>query len=187
MLGGCDPFLAQIDFVHFRNQGHERFRDFECLTLHDAISLAACLKKERLQRAVCIMHLCSLDFFAHLASEAAPSRPWVSGTVESCRLCILPPQHLEVARRLYCNFDSIVQFDVEFQILFQRDWRLIFKADEPMLSGLKRFRVLAEIRKLPLVTAETKLPRLTAMCVVSAAGMACKLFLVLSQLEGLKS
>jgi hypothetical protein len=52
-----------------------------------------------------------------------------------------------------------------------------------MMSGLKRFRVLAEKGKLPLVVAETKLPHLTAVCVISATGTAFKPFVILPHLK----
>jgi hypothetical protein len=132
------------------------------------------------------MHWCHLALFARLASEASPSRPWVSEIVESCALHIAQPQHLEAARRWCYDFNSIAQFDVELQRLFRRDRRYIFNADLTTLSGLKRF-VLTETGKLPFITAEMKLPYLTGMCAVSATGMAYKPFIILPHLQGLKS
>jgi hypothetical protein len=38
MPGGCDPFLAEIDFVRFRDQVRERFRDFECIIPREAMT-----------------------------------------------------------------------------------------------------------------------------------------------------
>jgi hypothetical protein len=65
------------------------------------------------------------------------------------------------------------------EIRFQRDLRLIFNTGETMMSRLKRSRVLAEMKKLPLVTGETKLPHLTAMCTISASRTAFKPFVIL--------
>jgi hypothetical protein len=96
---------------------------------------------------------------------------------------IRTPQELENVRRWCCDCNAITEFYVHFALLFQRDPRLIFNADETMMSGLKRFRVLAEKGKLPLVVAETKLPYLTAVCVISATGTAFKPFVILPHLK----
>jgi hypothetical protein len=184
--GGRDYFLGELDCPIFQAQALEHCRELECLTTRDAIALAATIKTERLRRAREIMRICRLSLHAHLEGEAQPCRSWVLQAAEICGLRIAPPQYIEAARRWFCNFDAIANFFLTFKPLFHRDPRLIFNADETMVSGMKRFRVLAEMGKLPLVKAETKLPHLTAMCAISASGIAFKPFIVLPNLKGLK-
>jgi hypothetical protein len=100
---------------------------------------------------------------------------------------IRTPQKLENARRWCCDCNTITEFYAHFALLFQRDPCLIFNADETTMSGLKRFCVLVEKGKLPLVVAATKLPHLTAMYAISAIGTAFKPFVILLHLKGLKS
>jgi hypothetical protein len=184
--GGRDAYLSDIDLAKFHSQAVEHAHDVDCLTVHDAITLAATLKRDRILRAREIMRICHLGLEAHLETESQPSRAWVYEIAEKCSLRIVAPQYLEDARRRFCDYDTITEFFVKYELLFHRDRRLIFNADETMLSGLKRFRVLAEVNKLPLVTAEAKLPHLTAMCAISAAGIVFKPFVILPKLRSLK-
>jgi hypothetical protein len=186
MTGGRDRFLSDLDLLVFKTRALEHCRDVECLTTRNAVALATATKRECLRRAVEIMRICGLTLYHHLEGESQSCRSWVNETAEICSLRIAPPQYLEAARRWLCNSEAISQFYVVFGTLFQRNPRLIFNADETMVSGMKRFRVLAKMGKLPLVTAEAKLLHLTAMCTISASGTVLKPLIVLPSLKGLK-
>jgi hypothetical protein len=184
--GGRDGYLSDLDIIKFRQEAVARAHDLRCITVHDAITIAASLNRERLHRAAAILKMCNLCLHPHLITEAQPTRSTIAEIVKICDLRIVNSQQLESARRWSCSFNAIADFFTRFSLLFQRDPHLIFNADETMLSGLKRFRVLAEKQRLPLVTAETKLPHLTAMCTISATGTTFKPFVILPHLKGLK-
>jgi hypothetical protein len=68
-----------------------------------------------------------------------------------------------------------------------RNPRLVFNMEKNQLSARKRFRVLTGAGHLPLIKAETKLPRVTGLCTISAAGVVFKSIIILKDLKGLKS
>jgi hypothetical protein len=91
MPGARDTYLGALDLVKFRAEALERAQEFDCLTIHDAISLAATLKRERLHRAVELIRMCHLELASHLSDEGQPSRTWVHEIAEICGLRIAPP------------------------------------------------------------------------------------------------
>jgi hypothetical protein len=74
MPGTRDTYFGALDFVKFRAEALERAQEFDCLTIHDAISPATTLKRERLLRAAELMRTCHLELASHLNDEGQPSR-----------------------------------------------------------------------------------------------------------------
>jgi hypothetical protein len=59
--------------------------------------------------------------------------------------------------------------------------------DEAQLSARRCFRELTGAGHLPLIKAETKLPRVTELCTISAAAVVFKSIIILKDLKSLIS
>ena len=70
--------------------------------------------------------------------------------------------------------------------LLNRDPRLIFNADETQLDAKKKMKVIVEKGKIPLKTALTKLPHITAVITISGSGTSFKPLIILPKLKKLK-
>jgi len=71
--------------------------------------------------------------------------------------------------------------------MLNRGPRLMWNADETQINTAKRFRVLCERKKKPLLTSENKLPHLTASMSISASGHLLRPLIILPNLQNLKT
>jgi hypothetical protein len=79
-------------------------------------------------------------------------------------------RELEGVRRHSCAYQSIPPFVAQFvRCIDGRTPGLVFSMHEMLLSGRNLFPVLTAV-VLPLVEAETILPRITGVCTVSPGG-----------------
>jgi hypothetical protein len=97
MPGGRDPYLSDLDLIKFREQALERAQELHCVTVHEATTITAALKRERVHRAAEILRMCRVFLHDHLTTEAQPSCGWVYEFAEMCQMRITTPQELESA------------------------------------------------------------------------------------------
>jgi hypothetical protein len=84
MPGGRDPYLSDLDLIKFREQALERAQELQWATAHEAVTIAAALKRERVHRATEILWMCRVFLHHHLIIEAQPSHGWVYEIAEMC-------------------------------------------------------------------------------------------------------
>jgi hypothetical protein len=188
MTGGQDPYLSRIDQSKFRDNVCERAGDLNCITRRDALLLACDLLTQRRKSAASLLRIAAMKPPDNIMVVEPPSPEWLNGVARELGLKICAPQELESARRQFCDHASIRSFFITFaDVIAGRDPRLVFNMDETQLSARKRFRVLTDLGHLPLVKAESKLPHITGVCTISAAGTVFRPIIILKRLKSLKS
>jgi predicted xylose isomerase-like sugar epimerase len=75
---------------------------------------------------------------------------------------------------------------MRYEEFFQRDWRLIWNADETQLHAMKRFKVICDQSHLPLVTAFEHVPHLTGMVSISGGRVVLAPIIILKNLQYLR-
>jgi hypothetical protein len=78
MPGGRDPYLSDLDLIKFCEQALERAQELQCVTVHEAVTIAAAVKRERVPRAAEILWMCCLQC-------AGPLVPMSSGQLAISR------------------------------------------------------------------------------------------------------
>jgi hypothetical protein len=157
--GGAEPYLSDVDQALFKICVLEHMENLNCITTTNAIALAFTLKDQRVKSAIELLNLMQLPKLIKLiALPEFPSIEWLTPFCKSIKIKICRPQTIEIARRYFCNQAVINEFFDCFSPILMRDPRLIWNADETQLSTTKRFKVLCESGKLPLVTSQAKLP-----------------------------
>jgi hypothetical protein len=188
MTGGQDPYLSRLDRAKFHQNVLEQAGDLNCITRRDALLLACDLLRARRKTAASLLRTAAIKPPFDIMEVEPPSPEWLNGVARELELKICAPQELEAARRQFCDHAAIRSFFVTFaDVIAGRDPRLVFNMDETQLSARKRFRVLTGSGHLPLVKAESKLPHITGVCTISAAGTVFRPIIILKRLKSLKS
>jgi hypothetical protein len=66
-----------LDLINFREQALDSAQELRCLTVHEAVTIAAALKRERVHQAAEILRMWRVFLHHHLTTDAQPSRGWV--------------------------------------------------------------------------------------------------------------
>jgi hypothetical protein len=160
------------------------------MTRTDALNLAYRLRKRRQVMAANLLQRANFEatVSADLIRDEMPSSSWLNSIADISGLKICAPQEIEAARRSFCDVSALTMFFSKFgEVINGRDPRLVFNMNETQLSAQKKFRVPTIAGKLPLVKAQGKLPHLTGVCTISAAGTCFRPIVILKQLYQLKS
>jgi hypothetical protein len=166
----------------------DREEDLNCCTALHAYDLAFSLRQRRNQIGQMLLFLMQLPLLTlHLNDVLYPSQSWLKQYCSSINVNICRSQQIEIARRFYCDKPKNLDFFTQHSHLLDRDPRLIWNADETQLNANKQFKVLCSKGKLPLVTAQTKLPHLTGFVSISATGQVLKPLIILKFLKKLKT
>lgn len=186
--GGTDYYLCERDLGSFYKFIIEQSNDINCVTCSTALQLATNLKRERIKKAThFLQQIKKVNLIHHLGEAKPPCRDIIYSLAEQLNLKIVTSQTLEYGRRVFCDYNSIIQYFIFYGILFQRDSRLILNMDETSLSSRKRLKVLAKKNQLPLIIESPKIPHLTGVITVSASGDYFKPLIVLPNKKTLRS
>lgn len=188
MDGGADGYLCPGDEKRFKEYISIACDEVNCLTAHTAMSLAFNMAKVRAGRARKLLHAIGCSKLALRVPEPeAPSRPWVNSVCESIDVKICRGQELEIARRIYCDYDAIAAWFLRFEVMFQRSPLLIFNMDETYITAKRTLHRLAPKERQPLVTSLPFAPHMTGAVTINAAGQTIKPFVILSKKKTMRS
>jgi hypothetical protein len=186
-MGGRPPYLSDADVQEFRKTVNERAQTINCITKSEALSFAFHLRQQQVQNARQLLTLINCPGLAdRLLAMYPPVEPDDQTIRTICRqvdLAICRPQTLELARRMFCDYDRIANFVVKFSELFQRNSRLIWKADETRPNAAKRFKVICQRQQLPAVTVLEHGPHLTGMVSTSGGGVVLEPIAIMKSLQ----
>ena len=187
-MSGKNAFLSHIDQHLFHEIVKEAADEINCITTHEAFTQAMLLKRSRHKIAIdLLIQSNSEKLIPRLDKQEEPSNHWLVNHCNRVGIIICRPQTLELARRLHCDTDVISKFFDDFGWLMEKDPRLLFNMDETNLNSNKFFKVLRTIDHLPLTIGLNKLPHLTGMITISAAGHVMKPVVILPKLKKIKS
>ena len=134
--GGSDSYLAPADEEKFREFIFYACDEVNCLTTAVAVSLAAAVKKERFSRAKQVLLTIGCQKLLHYIPDPdPPSRSWLNGICEELEVRICRSQELELARRIWCDRDTIIAWFLRFSTLFNRPLELMFNMDETHVTS----------------------------------------------------
>lgn len=172
MTGVGESYLSDIDSLKFRTLAFQAANDLNCITTPCAVSIAAALKKERLRKAKFLLRKLHMDgLISHLGDECQPpSKTWLKEYAKKLELMVVNSQTLDSIRRTSCDVNGIYSFFEQHGLLLDRHPSLILNMDETMLSGRRKYKVVALEHNLPLTPSVSAFPHLTGVVTVSAAG-----------------
>jgi hypothetical protein len=182
--GGAPTYLSPYDTYRFLEDVRLRANEADCITVHDALELALSLKRERVNKAQNLLNGMNCEQLSlNLRKIESPNRDWLRNTLKKHGIKVCTPQQLEIYRRKFCTVGSISSFYMFYQLLFQRDPRLIFNMDETQLNSSRKFKVLVPKRELPLITCDEKIPHITAAITIGAGGAIFKPLIIFKQMK----
>ena len=188
MSGSGEGYLAPCDMERFRTFITGACDEVNCISVHVALSVAFAVEKDRLSRARQILLLLNCPkLLSHISEPGAPSRSWINGVCESLDIRICRAQELEVARRMWCDYDTIVRWFLEFSILFDRPVELLFNMDETYVNSAKSLHCLAPAGRKPLTASLPVMPHMTGAVTIHAGGERFLPLIVLPKKKTLRS
>ena len=191
MTGGCDPYLCQEDenelvcLLLAQRDNNDCFRTFEVL------DLAHALKVQRHFRAVqLLLQLGSCELARKIKTEPPPpSRPWLNDFVKRHGLAVRSSVELDRDRHSAGFADDIASFYRRHAPrISEADPRLVFNADETMLSAKRVYKAVTDQADLHGLSAS--LPpyqHMSALVTVSCSGAVVPPFIILSSLQNVPS
>ena len=173
--GGTDSYLSPADEDKFKEFIFDACDEVNCLTTVVATSLAAAVKKDRFSRArkVLVKLKCE-KLLRYLSDPEPPSRSWLNAVCDHLNVRICRTQELEIARRLWCDRDTIVGWFLQFSTLFDRPLDLMFNMDETHVTSKKTLHCVAPCNRQPLVWSIPAMPHLTAAVTIHGGGRRIK-------------
>ena len=178
--GGRYSVLSSVDKEIFIHKIEDAVSDVNCVATCTARCLVVQLNKNRLKRARYLLRNAGCDqLFKRVTRNMNPDDTWLKKFCSSNGILVVRSQDLEAARRSNCDSRIIKNFFSLYSGLLDRDSRLIFNMDETMMSSRRKFKVLVQAGKLPLVTSQTKFPHITSCVCFSAAGYKTKPLIIL--------
>jgi hypothetical protein len=182
--GGARRYLSPYDTYRFLEDVKRRAMEADCITVHDALELALSLKRERIAKARGLLQAMTYDLLcSKLKKIESPNRDWILNTIKNHGIKVCTPQQLEIYRRQFCTFSSISRFYLLYEMVFQRDSRLIFNMDETQLNSSRKFKVLVPKGQLPLIVCDEKIPHITAAITIGANGAVFKPLIVFKHMK----
>ena len=188
MTGGGDSYLPPADELRFHNFVLQACDSVNCICCNDALTLALNLQKERTGKAVQILVWAnSTKLISHLPSNEPPSRPWLNSILDVMNVKLLCGQDLEIARRVYCDRNTIIKWFLDFNELFKRNKMLMYNMDETQVSSKKRLKALCPKDRECIRTALPWLPHITGMVTVNGVGKWTKPILIIPKKKTLRT
>ena len=167
--------LSSIDKKIFIDHVSDAVLDVNCIATCTANCLARQLNKNRLKKARYLLKCADCEKLASkISRNFQPDKSWLKKFCSANGIKVTNSQQLESARRSHCDVHAIRIFFDQFAGILDRDHRLIFNMDATMMASNRKFKVLVIDRRLPLVTAQSKFPHITACICFSAAGYLTK-------------
>lgn len=178
--GGSDGYLSPADEEKFREFIFYACDDVNCLTTAVAVSLAAAVKKERFSRAKQVLLTIRCQKLLHYIPDPdPPSRSWLNAICEQLQVRICRSQELEVARRIWCDRDTIIAWFLQFSTLFNRPLELMFNMDETHVTSKKTLHCVAPNDRQPLICSLPTMPHITAAVTVHGGGARIKPLIII--------
>ena len=188
MSGGTDGYLAAPDEARFRDMVQSACDEVNCITSHVALSLALQLQKERISRARRILVGIGCErLLSHLPDPESPSRSWLNGVCSDLKIRICRAQELELARRLFCDRDTIIQWFLQFGTLFDRPLELLFNMDETYLTSKRILHCLCPDDRQPLISSLPVTPHITGVVTIHGGGRRIRPMVVLPKKKTLST
>jgi hypothetical protein len=188
--GGRPSYLSDAGLAKFDTTVADRSRAINCITKSEARSLAFEIRQDTIRKGISILTQIHSDkLIARLQDMydlQEPDGNTIRTICEQLNLNICQPQHLELARRMFCDRPRVENFFAQFAGLFDRDPRLIWNADETQLCARKRFKVICRHGELPLVTAMQQVPHITGLVSISGGGKVLPPIVILKDLQNLR-
>lgn len=188
MEGGGDRYLSAIDEVKFCQFVQNAADEINCLSTDVALSLAQRLHADRLNRARKILVLVKCpQLAARIPLPVAPCRSWLTETCHKLGINICRGQELELLRRIYCDYDIVVEWFTTISALFCRPRQLMFNMDETFLSTAKKLHCLSLPTQNCLVTGFQASPHMTGAITIHGGGARMKPLVILPRKKTVKS
>ena len=185
---GADPYLSAPDTKKFTEFVIDACNEINCVTTSRAVHLAMDLRKRRSQCAAKLLTLANCSRLAAGIKEfVLPSPCWLHGICSRESINICRGEELEAARRIYCDYDSITRWFLEFSELFQRSPTLMFNMDETQLTTKKRLHVLCPNDRRAITTAPPVSPHITAAVTLNGAGHRIRPLIILPNKKTFRS
>jgi hypothetical protein len=96
-----DAFFSQIDFFRFRATALERRNNPDCVSVHDAITRAASIRRDYPSMTAHLLIASQLRRHDDLEAVPESNRLLAHGVSEPCRLKIYLPEYLETAQHWF--------------------------------------------------------------------------------------
>ena len=188
MKGGADEYLCPGDEKRFKEYILAACNEVNCVTAHVALALAFTIAKNRASRArKLLVAIGSEKLVPNVRDAEAPSRSWINSVCRRIQVKICRGQELEVARRLYCDRETVISWFLQFSTMFDRSPLLMFNMDETYMTAKRTVHCLAPTAMRPLVTAMPVVPHMTGVVTVSATGERVKPLIILPRKKTLRS
>ena len=188
MSGGSDSYLATPDEDRFRDMVQSACDEVNCITSHVALSLALQLQKDRISRARRILVGIGCErLLVHLPDPESPSRSWLNSVCSVLSIRICRSQELELARRLFCDRDTIIEWFLRFSTLFDRPLDLMFNMDETYLTSKRTLHCLCPDDRQPLISALPVTPHITGVVTIHGGGRRIRPMVVLPKKKTLST
>lgn len=188
MKGGTDNYLGPGDEEKFTDYVVAACDAVNCITTSVAISLACVMKRDRLSRAKELLMLIDCEkLMNHLREPMPPSRSWLNGVCERLGVRLCRGQELEMARRLWCDRDTIIQWFTHFSLLFERPLELMFNMDETFISSSKTLHCVAPVYRSALTCSLPVVPHMTGAITIHGGGERVRPLLILPKKKTIRS
>ena len=188
MEAGGERYLSAIDEVKFCRCVQSAADEINCLSTDVALSLAHRLHVNRLNCARKILVILNCKQLAErLPLPVPPCRSWLTDTCKKLGINICRGRELELLRRIYCDYDIVVEWFVSLSTLFNRPSQLMFNMDETFVSAAKKLHCLSFPTQSPLVTGSQAAPHMTGAITIHGGGSRMKPLIILPRKKTLKA
>ena len=189
MSGGSDSYLCPEDEKELAEQLRGEAEDRECLRTFEVVELAHCLKAARHQVAIQALRQIGCPELAGQIQidPKAPSRSWLNDFCQRHGLSIRSSVEIERDRHTAGFSGDIWSFYSRHAArITGTDPRLIFNADETMMSSKRVYKAVADRENMHAIT--NGLPpyqHMSAMVTINASGESVPPMIILSNLQEL--
>ena len=182
------PFLGEVDQYLFTQYVSNEADEFMCVPTCVAIAFATNLRENRNKFARRLLyHLGCHNLTNKIEIPSVPSSSWIRGFCIKLKIGVVNAQELSFLRRIACDVDAIFHFFAINYGMLDRNPCLIYNMDETMVSAKKKYKVLVQGNRLPLVATPQSLPHVTACVTICAAGFSLPTMLILKNKKSLKN
>ena len=196
MGGGKNEYLCKSDLKLLASEVKEHFHISTVYDVNAICDEAYLLKMERVKKAVDFFTLIKAYQYAehyskklHDETISIPTRQWVNGIIDKLQAKLVYPVFIDSRRFLSCTVANVEDFFyVATPLLNETPIELIFTADETMISGCRKQKVvIPDDSRIFFTMSELELPHMTAMCTVNVIGDKPPLFIILKNLKKIPS
>ena len=189
MTGGCDPYLCDDDEKELVRLLMSHREDNDCFRTFEVLELAHSLKVQRHAEAVqLLLTIGCADLASKIKSDPPPpSRPWLNDFAKRHGLAVRSSVELDRERHSAGFAQDILSFYATHAArIAQADPRLVFNADETMLSAKRAYKAVTDKEDMHAVSCS--LPpyqHMSAIVTVCGSGEVVPPFIILSNLQKL--